>query len=144
MSTVGFGILVGCAVLALAFGGATFAVLCLTARDEENFLRDRSGERYLSFAARVPAIIPDPRLFSTPQHVTCDVGHLRTSLRAALAFLGLLPLAELLDCQHEETLFCTDPDVVVNILRTIGKLFEEYWCNGVSSADIAKTFRYIR
>ena len=111
MSIVGFGILVGRAVLTLAFGGATFAVLCLTARDEENFLRDRFGERNLAFAARVAAIIPDPRLFSAPQHVTCDVGHLRTSLRAALAFLGLLPLAELRDHLHEETLFPSTPMV---------------------------------
>jgi len=62
----------------------------------------------------------------------------RTGLPRTSAFGGTARLPARRDT------FYTDPDVVVNILRTIGKLFEEYWCNGVSSADIAKTFRYIR
>ena len=110
MCLVGFGILIGSAVLTLVFGGVTFAVLWMTARDEEAFLRDRFGDRYVNYAARVPAIIPDLRLFSTPQDVTFNVGHLRTNLRDALVFFSLLPLAELLEYLHEATIL---PSVLI-------------------------------
>ena len=141
---MGFGILVGCAVLTLAFGGATFAVLCLTARDEENFLRDRFGERYLAFAARVPAIIPRPASFFNSaardilRRAFANKPARRTGLPRTSAFGGTARLPARRD--H----FSIDSDIVVNILRAIGKFFEEYLCSDVSSADIAKTFRYMR
>lgn len=109
MCFVGFGILMGSLVLTLVFAGVTFAVLWTTARHEESFLRDRFGDRYAEYAARVPSIIPDPRLFSTPQHVTFDVQHLRTNLRDALVFLSLLPLAELIEYLHETTILPSFP-----------------------------------
>ena len=109
VAVVGFGVLMGSLIVTLVLGVLTFAILAATARDEERFLRSKFGERYDDYAARVPAILPKPSLFSTPQIVEFDTGHLRTNLRDALVFLCFLPVAELIEFLHEEAILPSIP-----------------------------------
>lgn len=109
IAVTGFGVLLGSIVLTVILGGVTFAILAATARDEEKFLREKFGGRYDAYAARVPAILPKPSLFSSPQEVSFNTGHLRTNLRDALVFLCFLPLAELMEYLHEEAILPSIP-----------------------------------
>lgn len=107
VAMIGFGLMTGSLVLLLVITGVTFAVLWNTARNEEEFLRGKFGADYAAFADRVPAIIPNPFLFSTPRMVTFDVTQLRRNLRDAVGFLSLLPIAEFLEFLHESAEFPT-------------------------------------
>ncbi|WP_244526321.1 methyltransferase family protein [Wenxinia saemankumensis] len=99
-STIGataFGLLLSSVTLAALIGGATFAVLWITARREERYLRGAFGPAYDDYAARVPRILPRLSGFSTPPRITADVRALRGNFADALVFLALIPLAELIE-----------------------------------------------
>lgn len=95
VGSAGFGLLLGSVVLAVVIGGAFATVLYITARREEEYLRSVFGADYDSYAERVPRLLPDPRLFTTPERIEVSVPQLRTNLRDALVFLALLPLVKL-------------------------------------------------
>jgi protein-S-isoprenylcysteine O-methyltransferase Ste14 len=103
-AVVGFGLLTGSIIVTLLLGGLTFAILYMTSRMEENYLIDRFGQKYVDYAARVPAIIPNPSLFRTPDEIVFVVRTLKTNFRDALVFLAFLPLAELLEVLHESAI----------------------------------------
>lgn len=94
IGVVGFGLMLGSFVLAAVMGGLTLAILGVTARKEEAYLRSRFGDAYDAYAARVPMIIPKPSLFATQSSLTISVPHLRQNLMDALVFLLFVPIAK--------------------------------------------------
>lgn len=101
MAIFGFGVLIGSLVVAFLLGGLTLIILLATAHVEEDFLLRKFGDDYRTYRHRVPAIIPDIRLFNTPEKVTFFEPDLRGNFRDALVFLGFLPLAELIKFPSE-------------------------------------------
>jgi protein-S-isoprenylcysteine O-methyltransferase Ste14 len=97
IATFGFGLLTQSIILTLLIGGATFAVLMMTARREERFLRATFGQDYDAYAARVPLLVPRPSLFQTPEYITFSTARLKVNLQDAVVFLSLFPLIELVD-----------------------------------------------
>jgi protein-S-isoprenylcysteine O-methyltransferase Ste14 len=97
MGVVGFGLMLGSLVLAVALGGVAFLILSATAAREEAFLRDHFGVAYETYAARVPRIWPKVALFQAEPTVTSSIVALRTNFFDALVFLGFIPLAELME-----------------------------------------------
>lgn len=95
LGAAGFGLMLGSFVMTLILGLGIGAILYVTARAEERFLIQTFGDAYLNYAARVPRLIPDPRLFRSPDRIEVNVPMLRTNLSDALVFLSLIPLAEL-------------------------------------------------
>ncbi|MDP3262207.1 MAG: isoprenylcysteine carboxylmethyltransferase family protein [Tabrizicola sp.] len=97
IGVLGFGLMLGSVVLTLFLGGMTLAILSITARKEEAFLRGQFGPTYDAYAARVPMIVPRLSGFKTQATVVVSVHHLRHNLMDALVFLTFIPLARLLD-----------------------------------------------
>lgn len=97
IGVLGFGLMLGSVVLTLFLGGMTLAILSITARKEEAFLRGQFGPTYDAYAARVPMIVPRLSGFKTEATVVVSVHHLRHNLMDALVFLTFIPLARLLD-----------------------------------------------
>lgn len=97
LGVFGFGLLLGSLVISVVLGGITLAILTLTARKEEAFLRGSFGAAHEAYAARVPMILPRPALFRSADTITVSVSHLRRNLLDALVFLGFIPLAEVLE-----------------------------------------------
>jgi hypothetical protein len=93
----GFGLMLGSMVLTLYFGCVTLAILSITARKEEAFLRGKFGPTYDAYAARVPMIVPRLSQFKTEASMTISVPSLRHNLMDALVFLAFIPLARLLE-----------------------------------------------
>jgi protein-S-isoprenylcysteine O-methyltransferase Ste14 len=91
----GFGLMFGKITLALLLGGTVLAVVWLTARRERAFLAQTFGADYAAYAARVPMLLPDPRLFTTEATVLVSAGALRRNLLDAFVFLAAFPLSEL-------------------------------------------------
>lgn len=100
LGVIGFGLLLGSLVLAAGLGGMVWLVLSRTARHEEAHLRARFGAAYDAYAARVPRMRPDPRLFRTPAEVTFSVAQLRRNLADAMVFLATIPLAGAINLMH--------------------------------------------
>ncbi len=109
LGALGFGLMLGSLVLTLFFGGVVFAVLLATAHQEEEALRHGFGDQYDRYAARVPAILPDPRLFRTESMISVDVAHLRGNFFDALVFLALIPIAEAAESLKEAYLLPSFP-----------------------------------
>lgn len=97
VGVAGFGLMLGSLVLAVGLAAVTGAVLSATASREERYLRAAFGPAYAGYAARVPRIWPAPRLYATPERISVSVPVVRRNLADALAFLSLIPVAELLD-----------------------------------------------
>lgn len=103
LGVVGLGLMLGSVVVTAILGGLTFAILTITARKEEAFLRGAFGGAYDDYAARVPMILPRLSGFRTEGEITISVPHLRQNLMDALVFLAFIPLAELLEYVKETT-----------------------------------------
>ena len=101
LGVVGLGLMLGSVVATAVLGGLTFAILSITARKEEAFLRGAFGPAYDDYAARVPMILPRFSGFHTEGEITISVPHLRQNLMDALVFLAFIPLAELLEFLKE-------------------------------------------
>ena len=97
IGALGFGLLLESASLAVALTALTFAILMATARREEAYLRQEFGPAYDAYAAVTPAILPDISRFETEDQVTFSPARLRVNFADALVFLGLIPLAELIE-----------------------------------------------
>ncbi|NGM44230.1 isoprenylcysteine carboxylmethyltransferase family protein [Rhodobacter sp. SGA-6-6] len=97
LAVVGFGLMLGSLVLTVLLGGLTFLILSQTAAREEARLREMFPGAYEAYAARVPRILPDPRLFRTDEEVVFSVSQLRRNFADALVFLAFIPLAELME-----------------------------------------------
>ena len=101
MAVTGFGLMLSSLVTTLVLSGLVAAILIVTARKEERFLRREFGQAYADYAARVPMILPRPSAFATPARITVDVATLRRNFRDALVFLALIPLAEVAEKTRE-------------------------------------------
>lgn len=101
LGVLGLGLMLGSLVLTAVIGALTFAILSVTARKEEAFLRGTFGPAYDDYAARVPMILPRSSLFRTGPEVTVSLSHLRGNLMDALVFLLFIPLAELMEYLKE-------------------------------------------
>lgn len=95
----GLGLMFGSLVLSALAGLAALAILSATAAREERALADAFGAGWTEYAARVPRLIPAPRLYRSPPEIVVQVGGMRRSLRDAAAFLSallLVPVFQLL------------------------------------------------
>ncbi|MFN3937905.1 MAG: methyltransferase family protein [Gemmobacter sp.] len=106
---VGFGLMLGSLVLTALVGGLTFLILRAQAIREEHHLRAIHGKAWDDYAARVPRLVPDPRLFRTDPDVTFRVSELRRNFGDALGFLCLIPFAELMEVLKEYAMVPTFP-----------------------------------
>jgi protein-S-isoprenylcysteine O-methyltransferase Ste14 len=97
LGVAGLGMMLGSLILTLILTALTFAILSVTAKKEEAYLRGMFGADYDAYAARVPMILPRPSLFRTETSLTVSVPHLRQNLMDALVFLAFIPLAELME-----------------------------------------------
>jgi protein-S-isoprenylcysteine O-methyltransferase Ste14 len=97
LGVAGLGMMLGSLILTLILTALTFAILSVTAKKEEAYLRGMFGTDYDAYAARVPMILPRPSLFRTETSLTVSVPHLRQNLMDALVFLAFIPLAELME-----------------------------------------------
>ncbi|MBC7157253.1 MAG: isoprenylcysteine carboxylmethyltransferase family protein [Rhodobacteraceae bacterium] len=93
----GFGLMLGSVVVTAAITALAFVIFARTARREEQFLRATFGSRWDDYAARVPALVPNPRLFATAGTISVRVAPLRGNLGDALVFLAAIPLAEAME-----------------------------------------------
>lgn len=109
LGVLGFGLMLGSIVLTLVLGGITLAILSVTARKEEAFLRGQFGPSYDAYAAEVPMLLPRLSGFQTTPTITVSVPHLRQNLMDALVFLCFIPLAEVLEHVKEAGLLPTIP-----------------------------------
>lgn len=109
IGVLGFGLMLGSIVMTLIFGGITLAILSVTARKEEAFLRGQFGPSYDAYAAEVPMLLPRFSGFQTAPEITVSVPHLRQNLMDALVFLCFIPLAEVLEHVKEAGLLPTIP-----------------------------------
>lgn len=107
IGVIGFGLMLGSVVMTLLIGGLTFAILSVTARKEEAYLRSAFGPAYDEYAARVPMILPRPAGFRTESTITVSVPHLRQNLMDALVFLAFIPLAEILESLKDRNVLPT-------------------------------------
>ncbi len=96
LGVIGFGCLPNSVTVTLVFGGAVIAILAVTARREERYLR-AALPGYDVYAARVPMLLPDPRLSRTAPEITVSIPALRRNLADALVFLALVPLAKVIE-----------------------------------------------
>jgi protein-S-isoprenylcysteine O-methyltransferase Ste14 len=97
LGVLGFGMMLGSIVMTALLGAITLAILSVTARKEEAFLRKQFGPGYDAYAARVPMILPRLTGFRTEPTITVSVAHLRQNLMDAMVFLCFIPLAEILE-----------------------------------------------
>lgn len=97
LAVVGLGLMLGSFILTIILGGLTFAILSLTASQEESRMAQTFPDSWAAYTARVPRILPDPRLFRTANDVTFSVSQLRRNFFDALVFLSFIPLAELME-----------------------------------------------
>lgn len=96
IGTFGLGLMLGSLIFAVVIAGVTFAVLSLTAAHEEVYLGKEFGDDYAEYAARVPRILPDLKLWRTDSMVHMNLTTLRGNLFDALVFLGFIPLTRLI------------------------------------------------
>lgn len=101
LGAVGLGLMFGSVLLAVTLGALALAILSATAAREETALRAAFGTDYDAYVHDVPRLIPDPRRFTTPPEVTFRAAALRTNLWDALAFLALIPLAQVVKLLRE-------------------------------------------
>lgn len=97
LAVAGLGLMLGSLVLTAVLGGLTFVILSQTAAREEARLRQMFPGAYAAYAAQVPRILPDPRLFRTEENVMFSVSQLRRNFADAVVFLSFIPLAELME-----------------------------------------------
>ena len=101
VAALGAGALSGSLLIAAGFGVATAAAFHVVILREEGFLRDRFGEVYEAYCARVPRFFPDIRLFRDTETVTALPVRLYRTLGDGLFFFATWPafmlIAELQD-----------------------------------------------
>jgi protein-S-isoprenylcysteine O-methyltransferase Ste14 len=97
IAMTGIGLMLGAAFFAILIGGATFAILYVTAKKEAGFLLHEFGDDYRAYAERVPFFWPNPRLYRTAADVSFNARSLRNNLFDALGFLVAIPIVELID-----------------------------------------------
>jgi protein-S-isoprenylcysteine O-methyltransferase Ste14 len=97
MGAAGLGLMFGSLVLAVLVGGLAAAILSAAAAREEQALAGLFGADWTAYAARVPRLIPDPRLYRSPDRITVQVPALRNNLLDAGAFLLTIPLVPLVE-----------------------------------------------
>jgi protein-S-isoprenylcysteine O-methyltransferase Ste14 len=101
IGAAGFGLLLDSLTLTVVFGLGAFAILSLTARREEAYLRATFGAAYDDYAARVPRILPWPWLFHAGPGVELNLYALRRNLADALVFIAAFPVAETIRLMHQ-------------------------------------------
>lgn len=104
LAVFGFSLTLTSIVTTIVLAGGIAAILIVTAMKEEKFLRSEFGARYDNYAARVPMILPNPKLYQSPPTIEVDVRHLRGNLFDAIVFLGLIPLAEIAEWTRDAAL----------------------------------------
>jgi protein-S-isoprenylcysteine O-methyltransferase Ste14 len=97
ISTFGFALMLQSVVFAVVLTLVIFAVLSWTAANEEAVMRTNFGPAYDDYAVSTWRIIPRVSKFRSEQTVTFHVPSLRVNFADALVFLGLIPVAELIN-----------------------------------------------
>ena len=96
-STIGafsIGLMFGSIIVAAVLGVCTYAVLGMTTRKEEAFLRDKFGPEFEVYVARTPRFWPKPWLYRDQRQRTFSTSALRSTFFDALYFLAIFPAIE--------------------------------------------------
>lgn len=93
IAAAGFGLMLGSLLLGAVIGGLVFAILYLTAMDEESGLTKMFGDQYRSYAEQTPRILPDLSRFRTAPEITVNIATLYRNFCDNLLLLALIPLA---------------------------------------------------
>ena len=97
IGAMGVGAQTGSIVVAVICGVLAAFILSITTRREEHHLRETFGEAYDAYLARVPAFIPNPKLFHDPKTLTILPERLYGTLRDGLIFFLAMPAFELVE-----------------------------------------------
>ncbi len=101
IGAVGVGMQVGSVVLGLICGALAAAVFFPVILQEEKLLAGRHKKRYRDYTARVPRLIPDPRLWRDGPTLTIRPPRVLMTFADALVFLFAVPLAEFFELLQE-------------------------------------------
>lgn len=71
---------------------------------EEGFLREKFGAEFDAFKAKVPALIPNPKLYTCPDELLFQPRYLNNAVWDAVWWFAALPLFELADWLHAQGL----------------------------------------
>ncbi len=100
IGATGVGAQFGSIVIALLAGVITWAVFYILIFSEERALRDRFGEKYRNYAARVPRFFPNLSLWRDVDELTIRPRIVRATFVDACIFLISIPVAEGFDYLH--------------------------------------------
>ncbi|WP_167767212.1 methyltransferase family protein [Jannaschia formosa] len=106
----GFCVMEGSVMIGCALFGLALIIFGLTARAEEDFLREQFAEEYKQYAASTPMLFP--KLTETVRasgEISVNEATMLRNLRDALVFLSTIPLSEALEITDELALIPTIP-----------------------------------
>ncbi|GGL66579.1 methyltransferase family protein [Wenxinia marina] len=107
LGVAGLGLMSGSVLLALALTATVGGILAITARLEEEYLRRSFGAAYEEYAAEVPMILPNLRLFRTPERIEVTLRPLYGNFFDALVFLAFIPVSETLEWLKDDSVYPT-------------------------------------
>lgn len=107
LGVAGLGLMSGSVLLTLALTATVGGILAVTARLEEEYLRRSFGPEYDVYSAEVPMILPNPRLFQTPERIEVALRPLYGNFFDALVFLAFIPVSETLEFLKDEGAYPT-------------------------------------
>lgn len=101
LGAAGVGMQVGSLVLGLICMMLAWLVFYVVVRQEEQVLRERYGEAYRAYLARVPRFLPKPSLWHDEPTLTIRPPRVLMTFADALVFLLAVPVAELFEHLQE-------------------------------------------
>ena len=97
IGALGIGLMFGSIMVAAVLGVCTYAVLGMTARKEEAFLRNKFGAAFEAYVARTPRFCPNPWLYCDERQHTFSTKALRRTFFDGLYFLAVFPAIEAIE-----------------------------------------------
>jgi len=102
IAAAGIGAQSGSLVVAAAFAVVAYAIFQATIRHEERHLTAEHGDDYLAYCARVPRLLPSPRLYVDAPEVVVDTARLYRTLRDGMWFFAAVPAFAVLEWLQQE------------------------------------------